>query len=461
VGEAVQSSPPLSAAPEVTAVPVGRAPTGPGALAPLRRTRLFAFVRRQYGEAYVQLLIAQLFVGATAAVANILMSRALAPSSRGLIALLLQVAYLSSQVLLLGSERSFVARFHGSSPSSGVRAYTRLIVVPCAVGLGIVAVAAAVVPARLRPAAPVIALVAVFAVVNVLVQASRAVAIATGRQTGYLRSTLFSQSTLLVAMAVLLLNGVGRPLMWFAVYMICGAVPTIACGVVWSRTRTAAASMSGAAVSEYDQRRAVRREGLALFPAAVANMAMLRVDRLVLPALPSTAALGLYATVSTLTELLSWPLQAYADARVGRWRAAHVVGRLRVSPAIVGAALYVLVVGPLFGTAVYLVIVPLFGERYASATGLVPPLVAAAGLYAISRITLGMLIGLGRNLLASTAEVAGFVASFAGYLLLIPTHGAAGAAYASLIGYGTCLVVALACVVRRGDGRAPVPGEGR
>jgi O-antigen/teichoic acid export membrane protein len=430
-------------------------------LAAPSRAGLLAWGRRQSSEPYVQLLIAQLYVGATAALANILMSRALAPSSRGLIALLLQVAYLGSQVLLLGSERSFVARFHGSSPAAAVRAYTRLVLGPCVAGLGIVAVAAVVVPVHLRPAPSVIALVAVFAVVNVFVQASRAVAIATGRHTGYLRSTLFSQTTVLATMAMFLVIGITRPSAWFAAYMVCGAIPTIACGIVWSRANTADPALAATTTStEADQRRAVRREGLALFPAAVANMAMLRVDRLVLPALASTAALGLYATVSTLTELLSWPLQAYADARIGRWRAAYSLGRLRVSPIIVSAAVYVLVVAPLFGTGVYLLIVPLFGERYASATGLVPPLVAAAALYAVSRVTLAMLIGQGRNLQASAAEVLGFVASLAGYLFLIPTHGAAGAAYGSLIGYGTCLAAALACVRPRPAARPPVSEDG-
>src|SRR5690349_12784503 len=75
------------------------------------------WTRQQISQPYVQLLVAQLLVGASAAAANILISRALAPSGRGLIALLLQVAYLASQILLLGSERSFIAGYHGSSPA--------------------------------------------------------------------------------------------------------------------------------------------------------------------------------------------------------------------------------------------------------------------------------------------------------------------------------------------------------
>jgi O-antigen/teichoic acid export membrane protein len=119
------------------------------------------------------------------------------------------------------------------------------------------------------------------------------------------------------------------------------------------------------------------------------------------------------------------------------------VGRLRISPVIVRAVVYAAVTGPVLGGATYLLIVPLFGERYAAAKGLVLPLVAAASLYAISRVSLALLIARGRNLVASVTETAGFVTSMVAYLALIPPYGALGAAYGSLIGYGTCLIFAV------------------
>jgi O-antigen/teichoic acid export membrane protein len=71
------------------------------------------------------------------------------------------------------------------------------------------------------------------------------------------------------------------------------------------------------------------------------------------------------------------------------------------------------------------------------------PLIAAAGLYAISRISLGLLVAKGHGTLVSAAEIAGFAVSFAAYLLLIPQHGILGAAWGSLLGYGAGLVFAL------------------
>jgi len=422
-------------------------------LLPSGREGRWAWARRQACAPYVQLLICQLCVAGTATIANILMARALAPSGRGVVALLLQVTYLSSQLLLLGSERSFVAGYHGSSPAAGVRAYARLIVRPCAAALALAALAALVVPAHLRPTRTVLALIAAYTVINVVVQAVRAIAIATSRYTSYLVTTVATQVLVLATLTSLLLGGVSHPSVWFLAYALSYALPTLACVLRWWR-------QGGVSTQPVGTTKTVRREGLALLPAAVANMGMLRFDRLMLPVLASTAALGLYATVATMTELVSWPLQAYADSRLGAWRAADRMRRLRISPLLVRAVGYTVIVGPVLGAATYLLIVPLFGERYASATRLVLPLVAAASLYAISRVTLSLLIARGRNLLASAVEVAGFLASLVGYLVLIPTHGALGAAYGSLIGYGTCLLFALVALwvpvpVAARDSRAP------
>jgi len=103
------------------------------------------------------------------------------------------------------------------------------------------------------------------------------------------------------------------------------------------------------------------------------------------------------------------------------------------------------------------------GERYAPAKGLVLPLVAAASLYAVSRVSLALVIARGRNLLASGAESAGFVTSLACYVLLIPHYGAYGAAYGSLVGYAACLVFSLVVLAGRVRGgsvlSALVPGR--
>jgi O-antigen/teichoic acid export membrane protein len=393
-----------------------------------------AWLVRQVREPYVQLVASQLLTGGVALAANILMVRALTPAGRGEVALLLQVVYLATQGLLLGTERSFVASYHDITPAAAVRAYARLLIVPG--GLGLVAATAyiLVAPARFNPGAIIVALVAAYVVVDAVSLATRSVAIAVGRVRDFLHCRVIESVLLLVLMTGLFLAHTARPAVWILAYLLACLVPTVIYLVVWLRLPGGPAT---------DHNRLVRREGIQLFPAALSNMAMLRSDRLALPALASTSALGLYTSVATMTELLAWPLRAFADSRLGRWRAAHQDGTLRTRPIMLITVLYTVVAAPLVAGGLYLLIVPVFGAQYAPAKVVVLPLVAAAGLYAVSRISLGLLIAKGHSTLVSAAEIAGFVVSFAAYLTLIPQHGILGAAYGSLLGYGACLVFAL------------------
>jgi O-antigen/teichoic acid export membrane protein len=421
----------------------------------VRRAAPAAWVRNQVREPYVQLVASQLLTGGVALVANILMARALTTSNRGEVALMLQVVYLATQVLLLGTERAFVAGYHNVAPAAAVRAYARLLVVPCCLGLLAAAAFAVIAPGRVSPGPVIVALLLCYTVVEAASLAARAIAIAVGRVHEFLYCRVIESVLLLALMVGLFLAGAAQPGIWILAYLVAGAVPTVVYVVIWLRL-----PLAGATPLPAGGNRLVRREGLALFPAALSNMAMLRVDRLALPALASTSALGLYAGVATMTELFAWPLRAYADSRLGRWRASHRDGALQTRPIVVAAAVYCLVVAPIVGGALYLLIVPVLGEQYAPAKVVVLPLVAAAGLYAVSRISLGLLIAKGHGALVSAAEITGFGVSFAAYVLLIPHYGILGAAYGSLLGYGACLVFALVASGLVGDHRAGEVGTG-
>lgn len=402
-------------------------------------TRKQTWVLGVLREPSVQLLASQVLTGAVAMAANILMVRSLTPTHRGEVALMLQVVYLATQVLLLGTERSFVASYHNVAPAPAVRAYARLLAVPSLLFLSGAVVYALVAPARLSPGPVIIGMLAWYALIEAAGLATRAIAIAVGRVRDFLLCRVIEALLLLAGLIGLYLSGAAHPETWFVAYLVAGAAPTVVYVVLWLRLPVSPEHTP----TSPEQSRLVRREGLALFPAALSNMAMLRVDRLVIPALASTAALGLYASVATMTELLAWPVRAYADSRLGRWRAADRDGTLRARPIVLAAAVYVLVVVPLVAGGLYLLIEPLFGHHYAPAKAIVLPLVVAAGLYAVSRVSLGLLIAKGHGGLVSAAEISGFVVSFLAYVLLIPRIGIRGAAYGSLLGYGTCLVFAL------------------
>lgn len=421
-------------------------------LAPPRRGDPSAWIRNQLREPYLQLLASQLLTACVALVANVLMARAMTPTGRGEVALMLQVVYLATQVLLLGTERSFVASYHNVSPAAAVRAYARLLLIPCGLSLTAAAVFAVAAPEHLNPGPAVVAMLACYAIVECASLATRAIAVAAGRVHEFLCCRVIESLLLLATLVGLFLAQISRPSVWILGYLFSGAVPTIVYIVIWLRLPA-----TGVTEVAPGQNRLVRREGLTLFPAALSNMAMLRADRLALPALASTSALGLYASVATMTELLAWPPRAYADSRLGRWRATHRDGGLNARPLIVAAAVYALVVTPILAGALYLLIVPVLGVRYAPAKAVVLPLVAAAGLYAVSRVSLGLLIAKGHAALVSAAEITGFVVSFAAYLLLIPDYGILGAAYGSLLGYGACLIFAIVATTKITGRRAAIP----
>ena len=402
-----------------------------------RRAGPVAWIGGQLRESYVQLFASQLLTGGVAFVANILMVRALAPAHRGEVALMLQVVYLSTQFMLLGTERSFVAGYHEIGPAAAVKAYAKLLIIPCAAGVALAAGYEVFAPGRYDPGLLVIGLITLYTLVEVAGLATRSIAIAAGRVGDFLIARVAEALLLLGLLVLLYVVDTTTPALWIVAYLVAGLVPTAAYIVVWLRRPAA----PGPGLP--DRNRLVRREGLALFPAAISNMAMLRTDRLALPALASTSALGLYAAVATMTELLAWPIRAYADSRLGKWRQAHQNGGLPTRPILLAVSLYCLVVAPIAAGGLYLLIVPVFGADYASAKAVVVPLVAAAGLYALSRVVLGLLIAKGRGSLVSAAEITGFVVSFAGYVSLIPPFGILGAAYGSLIGYGSCLLFAL------------------
>ncbi|MGH3923718.1 MAG: lipopolysaccharide biosynthesis protein, partial [Pseudonocardiaceae bacterium] len=179
-----------------------------------------------------------------------------------------------------------------------------------------------------------------------------------------------------------------------------------------------------------------------LFPFALAHSGVLRLDRLLLAGLVSTAALGIYASVATMTELIAWPLLAFVSSRLGAWRKAHDSGVLPLRKLFVLAAAYCGSAAVLMAVTTHFLLLPLLGPAYRSAGELVAPLVAAAGVFGMAHLVASVLIAIRRNSLASVAEVVGFGVSIVSYVVLIDHYGALGAAYGSLVGYVTSLAVA-------------------
>jgi O-antigen/teichoic acid export membrane protein len=191
---------------------------------------------------------------------------------------------------------------------------------------------------------------------------------------------------------------------------------------------------------------------LHLLPATLAAMLVLRLDRLMLPALSGFRELGLYVAVATATELVTWVAQALADHRVSRVNGSvDTLQRLKRLGA--DAAKF----GPLtaaVGIAIVVVVLPLMGPGFADATKLVLPLsVAALGL-ALYRQVVAWLTASDRTWLTSACEVGTAMVSVPIYLVAITRWDAVGAAWASCAVYAWGIVMGLVLLSADKDNRA-------
>ncbi|WP_130509122.1 lipopolysaccharide biosynthesis protein [Krasilnikovia cinnamomea] len=257
----------------------------------------------------------------------------------------------------------------------------------------------------------------------------------------FLIATVSGQGALAFLSVIFLAAGIGAPTVWLIAYGLCLLVPFLVAG---RPDRDAAPNSLGE----------TRRVGLRLSLSMVAGMVMLRSDRLLLPALAGYGQLGIYGTIATITEMISLPVQAYVDSHVPAWRRAHDAGKLNRWRPLAAVVAFSLSTAAAVTLVVRALVVPALGEQYRSAIPLVLPLAIAAALYAVSRAGVGLAVASGKTRAVVAVDMTAMTTSVAGYLILIPDHGAAGAAIGSIVGYGIAALIAtaVALAASRTDG---------
>lgn len=400
-------------------------------------------IRGALTDTTTTLLAFQALTAGTAFVANIAAARTLEPAGRGELALLLQIAYLATLGVLLGTDRSVVTTCSGCSPRTVARVAARLLWTPGALVLPVTVVVLVLPVPGLADWRVGLAFAALFTVVNAFTRAVRAVAIAAGRRREYLGFGAATAVLMLVSIGVFVAAGVTSSAVWMVGYVVAGLIPTVVLLARWARTPDEDRA------DEPDLRSRARKEGLALLPATVAHSGTLRIDRLLLAGLASTTALGIYATVATMTELIAWPLLAYADSRLGRWREAFDAGTFSLRRVLLATASYSVLAAVVVAVGMHLALVPLLGEEYASAQELIGPLVLAAVVFGVSQILVTALTATRRAARASVVEVSGVVVSVIAYVVLIEQAGALGAAWGSVVGYAAVGIFASAALLAR------------
>ena len=191
--------------------------------------------------------------------------------------------------------------------------------------------------------------------------------------------------------------------------------------------------------------------GMRDYAGGIADYATLRLDQLMLGAMASSTAMGLYVVAVRLSEITTFAAEAVADAlmpemaasRKGDGAEALLARSLRLT---IYANLIMLV--PLWLVAPFMLRV-LFGPNFVPATGAFRWLLIAAVVWSASAIVIRGLQGFGHPGLTTIARFVSALVTAGALLVLLPRMGITGAAVASLIGYVVLLAVSLFALMHR------------
>jgi enterobacterial common antigen flippase len=187
------------------------------------------------------------------------------------------------------------------------------------------------------------------------------------------------------------------------------------------------------------------------YPGGVADYTTLRLDQLMLGAMASNVALGLYVVAVRVSEMTTVAAEAIADALMPEVAASKTSAKaeaLWARSLRVTIYLHLALLVPLWLGAP-LILKTLFGERFVPATGTFRWLLFAAAVWGWSSIVISGLRGFGHPGLSTMARFAGAISTAIALLILLPRFGITGAAMASLIGYSLMLVIALVAFLKK------------
>jgi O-antigen/teichoic acid export membrane protein len=172
---------------------------------------------------------------------------------------------------------------------------------------------------------------------------------------------------------------------------------------------------------------------------------VIRGDRLVLGALATSGAVGIYGVAGTFTELL-WLIPGGVAQIVFR-RASLRGSRAEYRRKRTITLLCTLFSGIALASCAHWIIPLLLGNAYTGAVGLSYVLIVASLPMASYQLDVAVLNGIGRLKYAGAATTVGSAVLLGGCVLLIPDWGAMGAAVASLVAYTAMAIVArVGCV---------------
>jgi O-antigen/teichoic acid export membrane protein len=389
------------------------------------------------------LIVGQLVVVGASLATNVAAARTMGPGGRGQLALFLQVAYVLYVVGMAGTDRSYPASLTGVPSLPAAARDLRRLTTPTAL---LVMVACAVAGPLLDDGSPAGAMygaaLGLVVLGNLLMCALRTATVAAGSTRLHFRLNLAGQVLLIGLAWTLAVADIASPLVWLLAYGVALCLPSL----VGRLTTPTGPAVPGR--RDHSQLAVARKLGWRLLPATLASITMLRADRLLLPALGSYEQLGVYIVAATLSEMIVLPVQTIVDAHVPRWRARILAGASNTGRILLLAIGYAVAsIAAVTGLG-SLLMVPVFGAAYAASVSLLFPLTAAAGLWAVSRVAVGLLTAAGSAGSVLRSDGPAMVLSIIAYCALIPRYGALGAAWGSACGYGLAAVLSVLMTLR-------------
>ena len=187
------------------------------------------------------------------------------------------------------------------------------------------------------------------------------------------------------------------------------------------------------------------------YAGGVADFTSLRLDQLMLAAMASNVAIGLYVVAVRLSEMTTMVADAIADALMPEVAASSSSERAeKLWARSMRLAIYMhILLLPVLWLVAPLMLRILFGESFVPATNAFRWLLIAAVVWSLGSIVISALRGFGYPGMSTIARFSGAVITLVGLLILLPRFGITGAAIASLIGYTVMLTVALVGFVRK------------
>lgn len=402
--------------------------------------------------AAVVLVGAQVLAAGGSVGVNLLAAFVLSPSGRGDLAFALQLAYFLSVFAIMGLERPYIAARSGDFGTE-YRVFARMVRPGTLCVLPIVILAAVVSPFSTMWLWVGVIAIAGYVALNSLVRALRVAYVCSREWKWFTANAVATQVIIVVGATLLVLFRVEDPVAWMWAYTA-SALPAVALLFLAPRSWKQSAPTPA-------ESRGLRRRGWMLLPSDFSSTAMLRSDRLLLPVLSSSAALGLYVTVATVLEMATWPVQQWVDASLRGWSNSHFPGLRPVVRLIAKSVLLLAVFAAALGAAAFAMIVFVLPESYQPATAAIVPLAVSAVIFGLTRVHQGLLIALDAPGRVTIVEIVGTVASVVAYVALIPAYGMLGAAYGSIIGYFVCAAAGAFALVRAIRSRPTPPvGDG-